>query len=145
MVLRLIRRVSDPEAFQPPFDDRAGFNEDWWVYRQVNGESNDWWSITDETGEDVARAEIDVESTSGDAYGVHAPPGGFTEIEFFEVRADRRRTGIGTGAIHLLTQAYTDRTFAAFSEDADIFWAALGWTGYAHPTDPTYRTLFISE
>jgi hypothetical protein len=39
---------------------------------------------------------------------------------------------------------HPERRLLAFSEEADDFWASLGWTRYDHPEGPrSYRLLFM--
>ena len=144
MVLRLEQHETSPGTLYPPFDDPTGFTDDWWHSRNVYGEDSHWWSAADESEGEIARAEVGPESTAGSAYGVAAPASGFVEIYFLEVREDCRRAGIGTEVVHLLLEAYPRRTFVAFSEEADQFWATLGWTMYLHRSSPMNRPLFVS-
>ena len=66
------------------------------------------------------------------------------EIQFIEVARSHRRTGIGAEVVRRLVEAHPERRFLALSEDADQFWATLGWDRYDHPDGPDwYRPLFV--
>lgn len=68
------------------------------------------------------------------------------EIWFFEIRHDLRRQHYGAEFAKHLIRHYTAWPLIAFSEDADEFWAGIGW--HYHPRkdgDAHYRKLFISQ
>jgi GNAT superfamily N-acetyltransferase len=66
------------------------------------------------------------------------------EIQFIEVSNQHRRQGIGTQIVREIETWHPERTLVAFSEEADDFWASLGWHRYDHPSEPRwYRTLFV--
>lgn len=145
MVLRLVRREILADAMNPPFDDMTGLADHWWYSRELTGEATVWFAVTDESGGEVARVELEPISAVGRSYAVEAPAEGFAEIEFFEVREDLRGMGHGTKAVELLMAAYAGRTFAALSEDADQFRASMGWAKYLHQEEPRLnRALFVS-
>jgi hypothetical protein len=77
-------------TLQPPYGDPTGFTDHWWHSRLLTDEHSHWWSVTDESGSDVARVEVDSVSTIGSTYCVDAPADGFVEIALVEVRKDRR-------------------------------------------------------
>lgn len=64
------------------------------------------------------------------------------EIAFIEVAPAECGRGIGTQAVRALEQRHRDRQLLAYSEEADGFWASLGWEPFHHP-DGDWRTLFI--
>lgn len=122
-------QVEQIEDYIGPFDlDVEGFNEDWWNPRigRVGTSHHDWFSFTlDE--QEVARAEIDYAAHLGGDYVGPPLPRSIIDIDFFEVRADRRGEGIGRQAVGLITSRYPDRLLTAFSEQADEFWDAIDW------------------
>lgn len=125
-----------------PFDSADGFTKQWWV--RLDSSTHEWFTFTD-SGEEVARAQIDPKAQIGSLYrDVPSPPRGFATIAFFEVRQDLHRQGIGRRAIALLQQKYPDTTMAAFSENADDFWTGLGWLRHEHRTKPRSQPLFLS-
>lgn len=66
------------------------------------------------------------------------------EIQFIEVAESYRCRGIGAEVVRLLIERHPDRRFLAMSEDADKFWAAIGWDRYDHGDGPQrYRPLFV--
>jgi ribosomal protein S18 acetylase RimI-like enzyme len=68
------------------------------------------------------------------------------EIQFIEVANECRRQGIGTEIVRELAATHPNRTLVAFSEQADEFWASLGWRRYDHPKEPRFhRPLFIQQ
>ncbi|NHP16269.1 hypothetical protein G8767_22170 [Rhodococcus sp. IC4_135] len=67
------------------------------------------------------------------------------EIQFIEVASPYRRKGIATEVVLAVAEIQPDRTLVAFSEDADEFWASLGWSRYDHSEGArSYRPLFIA-
>jgi GNAT superfamily N-acetyltransferase len=59
-------------------------------------------------------------------------------------RAAHQRQGIGTAVIRALIAEYPDRRLVAFSEDADQFWASLGWARFVNAdSSEVFRPLFI--
>lgn len=143
------RRVSSI-LIEMPFDRAAGFDDAWWS-RHAFDEPDDWYSFYDEQDVEVARAEVERHSQIDSTYytDVVLPPDGFAEVTFFEVREQDRRGGVGTRAIELLAGAYPGRRLAAFSEEADQFWGALGWSRHLRVLEPGdhpdhYRTLFCA-
>jgi len=94
----------------------------------------------------VARIELDEQVGLGH-YGVDPQvESRALEIQFIEISADFRRKGFGTKIVRQLEARHPDRTLVAFSEQADEFWASLGWKRYDHPTEARfYRALFIQH
>lgn len=147
LLLRPLGSGGGRAAFMP-FDESAGFEDRWWHEFRYDAEHLRWYSV-DSVCEEVARVELELDADCGTSYGITPPAEGFVEITFIEVRENQRRRGIGRRTVEFLTNhLHPGRQFAAFSEEADEFWASLGWTGHYHPEDrgrgPHHRTLFIS-
>lgn len=114
-----------------------GFDRSWWEYRFFTGAPNDWYfSVLDHQDREVARLELDetfpIEAYPSAARAVRRP---VLEVEFFEVRDDHRLTGVGTAAVALALASFQDRQLVAMSEQADEFWASLGWSRHRHRDD----------
>ncbi len=66
------------------------------------------------------------------------------EIQFIDVRACYRRSGIGSAVVRWVTERYPDRQVLVLSADeSEGFWAALGWQTIS-PDDSGYRTMYAS-
>lgn len=143
--LKMIR-VKQVEDYIGPFDlDVAGFNEDWWNLRvgRVGTSHRDWFSFTLD-GQEVARAEVDYAARLGGDYVGPPLPRDIIDIDFFEVRADRRGEGIGRQAVGLIMSCYAGRLLTAFSEQADEFWEAIDWQRRARVDgSKLHRALFV--
>jgi len=66
------------------------------------------------------------------------------EIQLIEVSGTHCRRGIGTAVVRAVAATHPTRRLVAFSEEADAFWASLGWDRFQHETEPKYwRSLFV--
>jgi GNAT superfamily N-acetyltransferase len=135
-------------VWKPKFDlDDYGFEPHWWdaEVRSAELDRNEFFRWTLD-GHEVARAHIDHGSEFKihyDALMRHSEP--TYSIPFFEVRGNSRRQGIGREAIRQLEDKYPDQLLAAFSENADGFWANNGWVLCARADgDTLFRPLFAS-
>jgi hypothetical protein len=129
-----------------PFDERPGFTDPWWHHEVRSPDGTEVWVSFLLGGQEVARAELEMQSDAGISYGVRPPTGGYTEIVFLEIREDLRRTGIGRAAVGLIAADHPGSRLAAFSEDADEFWSSLGWAAHVKPKGGSaYRVLFTSD
>ncbi|PZF61599.1 hypothetical protein DEI81_11265 [Curtobacterium sp. MCBD17_013] len=142
-----LRQVFQPADYQSAFEaDVAGFSTTWWGQRlkRATDVRVDTFSVFD-GGDELARVEVDPNGTIfADYLGLRTPMPG-AEVTFFEVRADRRRSGIGRAAVRFLRAPYADQTMFAFSEGADVFWASVGWRRFPRADgDAAYRPLFVS-
>lgn len=131
-----------------PFDyDADGFNSDWWFGRAgtiMDGDHTDYVTLLLDDVE-VARAEITPWELS-DSYLHLSGQRTVYEIWFFEVRESCRAQGIGRKFAEMLTAEYSPTELIAFSEKADEFWSAIGWTKCPRKDgDPHYRPLFVNS
>lgn len=138
--------VEQVEDYIGPFDlDVEGFNDDWWNLRvgRVGTSHHDWFSFILD-GREVARAEVDYAARLGGDYVGSSLPRDIIDIDFFEVRADRRGEGIGRQAVGLITSRYPGQLLTAFSEQADEFWGAIDWQRRARVDgSKLHRALFV--
>jgi len=145
LILRDVRRdPSDDRYVWTPYELNEEFNGDWW--------NSPPYSIDDPhyvkailAGVEVARVELDHYFRGSKHVG--APRLGATalEIQFIEVAKSYRRQGVGAEVARRLVESYPNRRFLALSEDADEFWATLGWNRYDYHDGPhQYRPLFIA-
>ncbi len=132
-----------------PFGDSLimndGFRHEWWNNGPVSSLSDAIFFKALEEGREVARIElsplgnIDHYPTVDSVLGPNP-----IKISFFEVHHQCRGKGIGTSVIRLLEDFYPQARLVAFSENADKFWASLGWEKHLHPEGmPAYQPLFI--
>lgn len=92
---------------------------------------------------EVARVEIDDPGGINPAYtGVPDLDPERLEIQFIEVADAAHRRGVGTHVVYALQERHPDRRLFAYSEEADDFWASLGWERFDHPNGIN-RPLFI--
>lgn len=143
MNLRLAHLEPSPVS-QPQFSEIEGFTPEWWRGRTIFNNRH-WYAFKDESDAEVARAEIEPNSTVGRAYpSVTTPREGFVEIEFIEVRLNMRGQGFGREAVNLLMDTYKGREFAAMSDGGDEFWTALGWEAHIHMHGRKCKLLFTA-
>jgi GNAT superfamily N-acetyltransferase len=138
------RRIPGDDRYAwTPFERSDQFAADWWDDPPYL--SNDPWyvqALLD--GEEAARIELDPEVHIDHYADTPDLAASGLEIVFFEVSAARQRQGIGTAVICALLAQHPDRRFVAFSEEADEFWASLGWDRFLNAESPdVYRPLFI--
>ena len=131
----VMRELRPSERYTSPFNlEVRGFRAGWWNY-------GSWWEDDSRTryivhlfsfylgSEEVARV-----LTLPSPHRLRAKyinldtPCEATEVQFFEVRADLRRHGIGRAAAQLVAKRYPDKLLFAFSSDANEFWGGIGWT-----------------
>jgi GNAT superfamily N-acetyltransferase len=155
--LAMMAFVSDLELFEhrlpagvsryewQPYARDAGFTYEWWHRLWDLGHRYSLWSVVDGDVE-IARIELDQEVHYDHYNGVpHLGPN-VLEVDFFEVSAALRRQGLGRAALELVAERNPGRRLVAFSEEADAFWAGLGWTRYDHPDGfPSYRPFFVAS
>jgi GNAT superfamily N-acetyltransferase len=127
-----------------PYVTDAGFRVDWWHRPWDLGDRYSLWSLFDD-GVEVARIELD-EQVYYDHYDGDPPLGpAVLEVDFFEVSVLARGRGVGRAALEMIAEQHQGRRLVAFSEEADGFWARVGWTRYDHPDGfPLYRPLFVA-
>lgn len=139
------------ERLSFPFGQQTqsnGFNEQWWSRDPVYPDSERIYLQATMNEVEVARIELNP-SFSIQHYADTPTLGDKgLEIAFFEVHEHHRcsSTRIGTRIIKLLTELYPHHRFAAFSEQADGFWASLGWREHLHANPEEihfYRPLYI--
>jgi hypothetical protein len=147
VTLRVVHLLAEYDGRQTiaPFDHHLGFDPQWWGRPVTGGASHHWLSILRGRTE-VARAKIRLGYTFSNNYRIANPPGGFTDIDLLEVRADMRGARIGTRAVQAIAGAYPGTRLSALSlnEDRDQFWSTLGWQRIPGP-DRGYSTLFASR
>ncbi|MFC7530162.1 hypothetical protein ACFQV6_15950 [Actinoplanes sp. GCM10030250] len=128
-----------------PFAESDEFSRDWW--RHQFDPEDPYILLEVRLGEvEVARLDLEPGVVIDEAYAT--PELGTTtlEIGFFEVAQSQRRRGFGTVIMLGLHVRYPDRRLLAFSQEADEFWASLGWRRYDHPDGPdAHRPLFMQR
>ncbi|MFW2513476.1 hypothetical protein ACNI3K_06830 [Demequina sp. SO4-13] len=91
------------------------------------------------------RAQLHQEHELGRAYEEMAGFGPVWLIEYFEVRTDLRRRGVGHQALGQLSGLRPRRALAAFSAGVDEFWASAGWRACTRMDGDDYHSaLFLS-
>lgn len=141
-----LRQVFQAQDYRSPFDlTLAGYTDRWWnMHRSPVGESRYETFTFMLNGEEVARAEVDPDDAVLGDYVDLQTPLDVARVTFFEVRAHRRREGIGRSAAELLAEHYPGASLAAFSEQADEFWSACGWHLHRRADgDPRFQPLFV--
>ncbi|SKM36387.1 acetyltransferase, gnat family protein [Mycobacteroides abscessus subsp. abscessus] len=146
MDLRLVdlrRGPADDRCWTPAFDDAVTYEHpDWWNPHLI-GSDDPWYVQVLEGGVEVARVELKEDVDIEHYANVPAIGCERLEIAFIEVAAAACRRGIGTRAVRELERRHPDRRLLAYSEEADGFWASLGWEPFHHP-EGDWRTLFIA-
>jgi len=130
------------------FQNSPEYNDRWWSGIVHSSSRRSTWFSATICEEEVARIHVEERSTIGGDYGVpRTPHAHLLEIPFFEVAVSHRGKGIGKRVIDLITAAEPTASFAAFSEEADGFWASLGWSRFIrkdHEERPSMsRPLYI--
>lgn len=139
------RRPQGVDEFHwEPYSQNINFNEDWWHRTRDLGVRYSLWSIFSGHVE-VARLELDKE-VGYDHYAEVPDLGNeVLEIDFLVVAGPFRGKGVGRQSVNLVARRFAGRRLVAFSEEADGFWASLGWTRYDHPEGYLmYRPLFVA-
>jgi len=130
------------------FPESPEYNDRWWSgIERPSSLKRIWFSATIDEAE-VARIFVEERVSIDEDYGVpRTRRAQLLEIPFFEVAVSYRGMGIGKRVIDLITDSEPTATFAAFSEDADGFWASLGWNRFIrsdHEERPSmYRPLYM--
>jgi GNAT superfamily N-acetyltransferase len=140
------RALAGGRSGRAPFELNAEFRAEWWnaPFRYISGEDHHYVEARLD-GVEVARAEL-FEPMDFSHYGV--PPMGhdYLKIQFVEVAQSYRCRGIGQAFVRRLIGTFPGRCLVAFSEGADAFWLALGWTRFDHPDEPEfYQPLFVQR
>lgn len=106
------------------------------------GIDDPWYVQVVEAGAEVARVELKEDVDIEHYANVPVIGSERLEIAFIEVATAECSRGIGTQVVRALEQRHSDRRLLAYSEEADQFWASLGWEPFHYP-DGDWRTLFI--
>lgn len=119
---------------------------DWPTY-SYEADEGDRLFVVEQGSTELAQVALHAASTVGTFYGgVIAPPGGFVELDGFEVHPSARGRGVGRQSIALLRDRFPGCPFAALAlnQEAGFFWAALGWTRHVHRTKPDSSVLYVT-
>lgn len=145
LILRAVRRgPSDDRYVWTPFELNEEFNEDWWGSPPYLKDDPHYVEGTLD-GVEVARVELDHDFRGSKHVGAPRLGASALEIQFLEVAKSHRLRGVGAEVVLQLVERYPHRRFIALSEDADEFWAALGWDRYDYHDGPhQYRPLFVA-
>lgn len=143
--LRDIRRGPNDDRYAwTPFASSDQFTPDWWdrvPYLDDNPHYVGVWL----DGKCRAGRKLD-HDFRGSAH-IDAPKldDHALETQFIEVAESYRGQGIGTETVCLLAAHHPDRRFVPLSEDADDFWASLGWNRSDQRDGPArYRPMFVA-
>ena len=147
MALQLIglrRGPADDRWWMPAFDEVVSYAHlDWWN-PLLHGTDDPWYVQVLEAGKEVARIELKDDVDIEHYANVPAVGSERLEIAFIEVATAECGRGIGTQAVRELERLHPNRRLLAYSEEADGFWAGLGWERFDHP-DGDWRALFIQQ
>lgn len=116
------------ERYWQPFgdsDQAVGFSKQWW-HRGHASEGHRYFRAF-QVGIEVGRLDLD-SHVAVDHYANVPPLGGALEIQFIEVRMDRRGEGLGKQVIEAIVELFPSRRLVAFSMEADGFYERLGWS-----------------
>jgi len=118
-----------------PFTLDRRFRNTWWVGTAKG--AVEFCSFTAPDLGEVARAQVKLGSTLGEAYPTYTPPRhGSTEIDLLEVRPDLQRRGFGSDAVRLLLVEFPGPHIAAsLDAQSDRFWLSLAWKRHDHPNE----------
>jgi GNAT superfamily N-acetyltransferase len=130
-----------------PFSESDDFTDGWWDDTIYGFEPDLQRFYSFFVGQhEVARAEIEVQDALNQEYEQPAHPGPYAVIHFFEVSEDHRRKGYGTDAVQLLADRHAGLPLVAYSQNADDFWASLGWARHEHTTEPdSFRPMYVGD
>lgn len=142
------RGLADQYSWVPSFDWSVGYgNDQWWDDVRYYYVGEPWFVQVLEGGVEVARVELD------DPGGINPEYTGVPdlaederlEIQLIEVATAVARRGIGTRVAQGLAERHRGRRLFAYSEEADGFWASLGWDRFDHRDGQPrfHRALFI--
>lgn len=148
MILEFVefrRDAADDRRWRPSFDWSVAYEHEHWWDGRANGVSAPWFIQVLEDGTEVARVEFDDPGGVNPEYANVPQLGGERlEIQYIEVATGARCSKIGTRAVRALEDQHPGRRLFAYSENADRFWASLGWEPfYDSRPGPPGRTLFI--
>jgi hypothetical protein len=135
--------ANDDRWWARSFDSAVVYEHPHWWNRQL---VNDPWFVQVlANGVEVARVELDDPGGINPNYdGVPTLGDDRLEIQFIEVATAARGRRIGTTVVRCLADRHHDRRLFAYSEEADRFWASIGWEPFYDPgPGPVGRTLFI--
>jgi len=139
------RGTADPSGWTP-FEPSDNFTSRWWEGQSHN--KDPWYVQVIRDGDEVGRVELLPKDGLNPSYGVDPHLASTAlEIRFFEVSSTCRRQGIGRAIIRELEAQHPDRALAAYSMNADDFWASLGWQRYDIPNErgPRSSPLFVQR
>jgi hypothetical protein len=137
------RGPADDRGWKPPFDFAVDYAHPHWWNRQLG--EDPWFVQVLEGDVEVARVEFDDPGGINPSYA-NVPELGDErlEIQFIEVASAACGRRIGTQVVRRLADRHPDRRLFAYSEEADRFWASVGWEPFYDPgPGPVGRTLFI--
>jgi GNAT superfamily N-acetyltransferase len=124
-----------------PFTANDAFEHDhWWDHVSLFRDAFAYIEVR-RGGIEVARVQLDDDLHGGDYVNLRGQ--NVLQVDLIEVATPYRRQGIATDVIGLLTDEYPDHRLAALSEDADDFWASLGWRRYDNRREPMSRPLYL--
>ncbi|MFZ2240674.1 MAG: GNAT family N-acetyltransferase [Gordonia amarae] len=151
MPLQLVdhrRGSADKYSWVPQFDWSVPYeNDQWWDDVRYYYVSEPWFVQVLEDGVEVARVELDDPGGINPEYA-DVPLIGEDdrlEIQLIEVAAAALRRKVGTRVVHDLMARHRGSRLFAYSEEADGFWASLGWQRFGHRDGQPqfHRALFI--
>lgn len=138
------RGPGDNKYAWTPFEPNDEFNPDWCDRPPYLVDDPHYVEVLID-GVEVARVELDHDFRGSKHIGAPKLGDKAMEIQFIEVAASYRRRRIGAEVVRLLVDRHQDRRLLAMSEEADEFWASLGWDRYDHRDGPhRYRPLFVA-
>ena len=127
-----LKQLQPLYGYASPYEYEANeFNHRWWnssALNRLNEPDRFCLSFLNE-GQEIARAFL-APYTLADDYVNYSLSRDVMLIDFFEVAESCRRKGFGKSAVELIIQHFQKRILAAFSENADDFWTAAGFTNY---------------
>jgi GNAT superfamily N-acetyltransferase len=146
MTLRLVVRCKGPDEERyswRPFEPNEHFTDEWWDRANLFGDDDTYIQATLD-GAEVGRVHLDEQVWTSHYAGAPDLGAVALEFQFIEIADDHRRSGIASELIGTIADMHPTRCLVAFSEDADEFWASLGWDRYDHPEGPDrYRPPFV--
>jgi hypothetical protein len=140
------RGSGNKHSWVPSFDWSVDYeNDQWWDEPRHYYVGEPWFVQALEGGVEVARVELDDPGGINPEYtGVPELGDKRLEIQLIEVATAAGRRGVGTRVVRGLAELHSGRRLFAYSEEADEFWASLGWDRFDHPDGPRFqRPLFI--
>jgi GNAT superfamily N-acetyltransferase len=148
MNLHLIDRRCGPNDSNyawTPFEPSDQLTSHWWDEPRYLDDDPSFVQVLLD-GVEVGRVEMDEDFRGSGHKGAPRLGKATLEIQLIEVSSEHRNRGIGTEVMRRLAAMHSDRRFLAMSEDADAFWASLGWDRYDHPAgSDRHRPLFVQQ